>query len=64
MIHCITIVDTVIGNFFIFAKHQLIMDFSISSDSLVFGIKHLIKFTCLLAANVQINKVRKIYIDT
>lgn len=51
MIHCITTMQTVIGNSLNEERHQVIIDFAIFSDSLYFGIRHLIKDTRLPVPN-------------
>ena len=49
MIHCIIITPTVNGKSFNEERHQVIIVFTISSDSLYFGIRHFINDTRLIA---------------
>lgn len=48
-VHCTIIVDTVIGNSFIDARHQEIRDFTVCSFILYLGTKHFAKDTNLVA---------------
>lgn len=48
-IHCIIITQTVKGKLFNEDRHQVIIDFTISSDNLYFGIRHFISDTRLTA---------------
>jgi len=52
MIHCIIIRQTVNGKLFNEERHQVTIDFTISSDSLYLGIRHFINDTRLTAPNI------------
>lgn len=64
MIHCMLIIETVIGNLFSEEKHQVIMDFATFSGSLYLGIRHLIRGIVLPIPNMYKhlkNLICKIY---
>lgn len=48
-IHCIIVHDTEIGSLFTDDRHQVVINLKVSSGTLYFGIRHLIRDACLVA---------------